>query len=48
MYKKRARRHAICLIEGMGNKVMAPNSFYLFAFENKQMPIGLAFPLVID
>jgi hypothetical protein len=46
MYKGRARKNAICLIEGMGNKVVAPNSFYLFAFEYKQMFNGLAFPLI--
>jgi len=48
MYKGRARRHAICLIEGMGNKAIAPISFYLFAFENKQMFNDLAFPLIND
>jgi hypothetical protein len=48
MYKGRVRRHAICLIEGMGNNVVAPNSFYLFSFEDRQMLYGPTFPLIND
>jgi hypothetical protein len=46
MYKGRVRQHAICVIEGMGNKVTTTNSFYLFAFEDKQMFNGPTFPLI--